>query len=146
MQSSKQRKKSRKYAMQALYSWQMSGTNIGDIKDFYLADRNPGKFDVEYFEMLLHQIPNKVAELDESLAPYISREIKEIDPIELSILRIAAYEFQYRLEVPFKVVINEALDLAKTFGGEDSFRFVNSALDKMAKNYRETENLQQAYV
>ena len=144
MQSFKGREKARRYAMQALYGWLISENSIKDIEAFYMADRNPKNFDVEYFSRLLHGIPAELGELDSELTPFLDRPFTHLDPIELTILRIATYEFKYSFDVPFKVVINEAVELAKVFGAVDSHKFVNSVLDKAAKYFRNQEILSYA--
>lgn len=141
MQSFKGREKARRYAMQALYSWAISGTDLADIEAFYRADRNPKNYDLEYFLRLLHDIPRQTLELQAQLTPFLDRPYNSLDPIELTILRIATYEFKYCLDVPFRVVINEAVELANMFGAHDSHKFVNSVLDKMAKDVRASEVL-----
>lgn len=148
MQSFKGREKARRYAMQALYGWLIADNALADIEKFYLSDRNPKNFDCDYFLHLLHQIPAQLGEVDASFIPFLDRPFDNLDPIELTILRIAAYEFTYSFDVPFRVVIHEAVELAKVFGAVDSHKFMNSVLDKMAKETRalEVENysMQQA--
>ena len=139
MQSFKGREKARRYAMQALYGWILTENTIAQIETFYLADRNPKNYDVNYFKHLLHQIPANVAEIDAILTPFLDRPFASLDPIELSILRIAIYELKYSFDVPFKVVLHEAIELAKGFGAQDSFKFINSVLDKAAKELRRDE-------
>lgn len=133
MQSFKGREKARRYTLQALYSWQLSGNDIKNVEAFYLADRNPKNYDMDYFLRLLRDIASKVQDLDAELTPYLDRPFSSLDPIELTILRIATYELRYCFEVPFKVVLHEAIELAKTFGSQDSYKFINSVLDKMVK-------------
>ncbi len=141
MQSFKGREKARRYAMQALYGWLMTNNKIKDVEAFYLKDRNPKNFDLAYFLDLLHAIPEKLAELDTELTTYLDRTYASLDPIELTILRIATYEFKYRNDVPLRVVIYEAIELAKLFGAEDSYKFINSVLDNMANVLRADEKL-----
>lgn len=142
MQSFKGREKARRYAMQALYGWVIADNSIAQIEAFYLADRNPKNYDSNYFLNLLHQIPAQVADIDATLTQYLDRPFESLDPIELSILRIATYELQHSFDVPFKVVLHEAIELAKGFGAQDSFKFVNSVLDKAAKDLRAEETLE----
>lgn len=139
MQSFKGREKARRYAMQALYGWLISGNTLKEIEAFYLADRNPKNFDLEYFLTLLHGIPANLSELDAALTSFLDRPFANLDPIELSILRVAIYEFQFSFDVPFRVVIHEAVELAKVFGAVDSHKFVNSVLDKAGKFFRAAE-------
>lgn len=141
MQSFKGREKARRYAMQALYGWLIAANPLKEVEAFYLADRNPKNFDCDYFLRLLHGIPEILSEIDAGLTPFLDRPFANLDPIELTILRIATYEFKYSFDVPFRVVIHEAVELAKVFGAVDSHKFVNSVLDKMAKDYRSAEVL-----
>lgn len=143
MQSFKGREKARRYVMQALYGWHIAANPLKEVEAFYLADRNPKNFDCDYFLRLLHGIPAILGELDADLIPYLDRPFNNLDPIELTILRIATYEFKYSFDVPFKVVIYEAVELAKVFGAIDSHKFVNSVLDKMAHDMRAAEIMEQ---
>lgn len=140
--SFKGREKARRYAMQALYGWVIANNNLADIEKFYRADRNPKNYDVEYFLRLLHEIPALVTVLDTDLTPFLDRPFNNLDPIELTILRVATYEFKHSFDVPFKVIIHEAVELAKVFGAVDSYKFVNSVLDKMARSMRPQEFLE----
>ena len=144
MQLFKGREKARRYAMQALYGWQIANNPLKDIEKFYLTDRNPLKFDLEYFQKLLHGIPAILSEIDAEVTAFIDRPFNALDPIELTILRIAAYELKYSFDVPFRVVIFEAVELAKVFGAIDSHKFINSVLDNMARSFRQAEVLNYA--
>lgn len=139
MQSFKGRERARRFAMQALYGWIIANDDIKDVEKFYRADRNPKNYDEEYFIHLINSIANQAAVLDTELTPYLDRPLHELDPIELTILRIAAFEFKHSFDIPFRVVIHEAVELALTFGAEDSYKFINSVLDKMAKVERSAE-------
>ena len=135
----KARHKARHYALQALYGWSMTGNSLIEIEKYYLENKNPHKVDAEYFHTLLHSLPKHAETLDELITPYLSRPLTEIDPIELIILRMATYELQFNLEIPYKVIINEALELTKSFGATDSHKFVNGILDKIARELRKNE-------
>ncbi len=135
----KLRRKARHLALQALYQWQISQTNIQDIEMQYLEYHEPSKFDVEYFRELLAQIPSTFDQLDEILSQYLDRTVDELTPIELIILRMGAYELQHRLDIPYRVSINEAIELAKEFGANESHKYVNGVLDKLAAVTRTTE-------
>ena len=100
---------------------------------------NIKKTDTEYFQTLLRAIPMQATKLDALFTPYLDRAIDDIGPIELSILRIASYELQYGIEIPYRVIINEAIELAKTFGPEESYKYINSILDKVAEKSRSIE-------
>jgi len=135
----KARGKSRRLAMQAIYQWQMTGDSIAGIKQQFLDENNPTKFEVEYFTELVSGVASTVSEIDKLLEKYMNRTIESVDPVERSILRIGAYEFINRLDVPFRVVLNEAVTITKEFCSEKSHAFVNAVLDKVAKEIRQTE-------
>lgn len=136
---SKARHKARRLATQALYSWQMSGQDLADIDMQYREEHDMSKVDEEYFVELLHQAPKHMAELDEQYASLLDRPIAEVDPVERAILRLGTYELLYRPDVPYRVVINEGVELAKTFGASDGHKYVNSILDGVAHKVREAE-------
>jgi transcription antitermination protein NusB len=133
------RRKARRYAVQAIYDWQLTENVPNEIFERILADVNVNKTDVAYFQELVLKVPKHIEELDAAISEAISRKLSEIDPVELAILRIACYEFIQHLEIPYKVVINEAVEQAKTFGAEDGHKFVNGALDKIAASLRALE-------
>jgi len=135
----KKRKHARDKAMQALYQWQLSAEELDWIRDHYLQDQGVSSGDEEYFLELLYQIPPQVETLDQTYFKYIKKFEQRLDPIETSILRIACYEFQNHPEIPYKVVINEAINLAKSYGAEDSHKFVNGVLDPLSKELRVQE-------
>jgi len=135
-QSHSGRSRARRYAVQALYEWQVSGNDLRDIEAEFLASQDMAKVDVAYFQELLHQVPACLDALDAHLAPLLDRPIREVDPVERAILRLGAYELAERPEIPYRVAINEAVDLAKTFGAEQGHRFINGVLDKLAKKLR----------
>lgn len=133
------RHKAREAAVQALYQWLMTDQNVQDIDDQFEADHDMSGVEVEYFRDILFGVPKHLHELEDHLIPHLDRSIKSIDPVERTILRIGAYELQFKLEVPYRVVINEGVELAKTFGAEDGHKYVNSILDNSAKKLRSTE-------
>jgi len=135
-----ERHKARHFAMQGLYQWQMTGDAASVIEAQFRADYNMKGVDLEYFRELLTSVQNDVEEIDALLAPLSSdREIAECDPITHALLRLGVYELKFRIDVPYKVAINEAVNLAKKFGPEDSHKFVNGLLDKAARILREVE-------
>jgi N utilization substance protein B len=136
---SKKRSQSRRHALQALYQWQMAGQDLADISDQFLEEQDINKFEIPYFQDLLHGVPTHLAELDALLKPALDRAIESVDPVERAVLRLGAYELSYHLEVPYRVVINEAVELAKVFGAEQGHRFVNGVLDRVAKQVRGSE-------
>jgi N utilization substance protein B len=133
------RSKARQAAVQAIYQWQLTQQAPGDIESHFINDHELSGVDLEYFHHLVREVPLRLHELDDHLTPFLDREINEIDPVERAILRIGAYEFEFHPEVPYKVVLNEAVELAKTFGAEHGHRFVNAVLDKVAAKLRASE-------
>lgn len=135
----KERKKARKCAMQALYQWHMSDTNLTDLEVQFRTESDMKKVDLEYFSEMVHGVPKEKAKLDERIEAQLDRSIKTLTPVELTILRLGVYELIHRLDVPYKVVINEAVELTKVFGATDGHKFVNGVLDKIALQERNLE-------
>lgn len=133
------RRKAREYAVQAIYQWQMTGNPLNEIEAQYLSTMNAKKVDTEYFQELFMAVLTDLAAIDEKLAPALDRDIEEIDPIERAIIRLSAFELIKRVDIPKKVVINEGIELAKTFGATDGHKFVNGVLDKISKALRPHE-------
>ena len=129
----------RRAAIQALYQWDMTQQSRLDIEKHFLADDRLKKTDNEYFQELVNEIPRLVEDIDSSLSPYIDRDIALVDPIEKAVLRLAAYELIHHAEIPYRVVLNEAIELSRTFGSENGYRFVNGILDKMGAEVRSVE-------
>ena len=125
--------------MQALYQWQLSAEELDWIRDHYQQEQGVGAGDEEYFLELLYRIPPMVEALDERYRPYVTNFADHLDPIETSILRIATYELEHHLEIPYKVVINEAINLARTYGPDDSHKFINGVLDPLSAELRKFE-------
>jgi N utilization substance protein B len=130
---------SRQAAVQALYQWQLTGQPPGDIEQHFISDHELKGVDVEYFHELVREVPLHQHELDDHLVGNLDRGINEVDPVERAILRLGAYELEFHLEIPYKVVINEAVELAKTFGAEHGHKYVNAILDKVAVKLRAAE-------
>ena len=133
------RKKARNLLVQALYQWQLSGTDISVIEAEFFTDNAMNKVDTAYFRELLHGIPARVGELDERLMPFLDRTQGELDPVSLAVLRIGTYELLFRIDVPYRVAINEAVNLAKSYGPSEAHRYINGVLDKVAANSRQAE-------
>ncbi len=127
------RRRARKLAVQAIYQWQLADTTLSDLLKQFLIEVNVKKVDVEYFRQLLTVVLSHVGEIDAAFTPALDRKITELNPVELAILRLAVGELMYEKDVPYKVVINEALELTKTFGSTDGFKYVNAVLDKTGK-------------
>ena len=127
------RRKARHYGMQALYQWSMTQHPVAEIELQFLADYDFSRVDVEYFHDIIHQVPACVGELETMLTPFLDRSIEELDPIELALLRLGAYELIKRIDIPYKVAINESVSLAKKFGATDGHKYINGVLDELAK-------------
>lgn len=130
------RRKAREFAVQAIYSWQISQNDISDIEAHFLTENKARRFDVAYFQQLLHGVSKKVGAIDLAISPYVDRPLDEVDQVEKAILRLAVYELSDCNDVPYKVIINEAIELAKSFAADDSHKFVNGVLDKAVKLLR----------
>jgi len=134
-----ERRKARHYGMQALYQWHMADAQLNDIEAEFRADYDFSHVDLEYFQALLHGVPASVDELEASFEPLLDRKLDELDPIERTLLRMGTFELIERIDVPYKVVINEAVALAKKFGATDSHKYINGVLDKAARELRKVE-------
>ncbi len=133
------RSRARRRATQALYAWQMSGNPMSLVIDEFRHEQDMEIADLDYFEDLLRGVDRHCAELDAGLAPFLDREVSQLDPIERAVLRLAAYELRHRPDVPYRVVINEAIEVTKRFGAEHGHTFVNGVLDKAAREWRSAE-------
>jgi len=136
---SQKRSQARRHAVQALYQWQVAGQDVGEIINQFLEEQTLESFEVPYFQDLLHGVPNHLGELDELLKPALDRAIESVDPVERAVLRLGVYELRFKPEVPYRVVINEAVELAKVFGAEQGHKYVNGVLDQVAKKVRAVE-------
>jgi len=125
--------------MQALYQWHMAGASLADIEAEFRSDYDFSHVDLEYFQALLHGVPGCVDELEEILEPMLDRKLDELDPIERTLLRMGIFELKERIDVPYKVVINEAVALTKKFGATDGHKYINGVLDKAARQLRKVE-------
>tara|TARA_R110002110_G_scaffold26911_1_gene98447 strand:- start:69976 stop:70428 length:453 start_codon:yes stop_codon:yes gene_type:complete len=134
-----ERHKARHYAMQALYQWHMAAAPVNQIEAEFRADYDFAHVDLEYFQALLHGVPASVTELEAVFEPLLDRKLDDLGPIERSLLRMGTWELQQRIDVPWKVVINEAVSLAKKFGATDSHKYINGVLDKVARQLRKAE-------
>ncbi|MWQ32719.1 transcription antitermination factor NusB [Glaesserella parasuis] len=126
------RRRARECAVQALYSWYISQNNIEQVELPFVTDQDMQGVDMPYFRKLLRGTVENVDAIDDILRPYLDRADNELDPIERTILRLAGYELKFELDVPYKVAINEAIEVAKVFGSDDSHKYVNGVLDKLA--------------
>jgi N utilization substance protein B len=136
----KARRYARQYAVQAIYQWQIAHTLPADIESQFLTHQQMSKkTDMLYFKELIHAIPRLHEELDDHMIPFLSRPIDELDPVELAILRLGTFELAKRLDIPYRVTINEALELAKKYGSVEGYKFVNGVLDHVAQRLRSNE-------
>lgn len=133
------RRRSRKVAMQAVYQWQMTGMDLQPLEQEYRDAGALKKADDEYFRVLLRGVLLRVEQLDALLAPALDRPVDELDRVELALLRLGVFELSERIDVPYRVVIDEYVELAKGYGAEDSFKYVNGVLDRLATTLRATE-------
>jgi N utilization substance protein B len=137
--SAHERARARRYAMQALYQWDLSGTDLPLIRRQFLENEDFSKADQKYFIELLSELPKKVDVIDGTVADYVDRPIEQLDPVERAVLRLATYELLYRPDIPYKVSINEAVQLTRKFGAEQGHAYVNAVLDKAAHKLRAAE-------
>ncbi len=132
--------RARHYAMQALYQWDLSGSNLNDIEAQFHEDEDFTKADGDYFHELLHKIPARLDEIDAYYSSYLDRPVDELDPVERALLRLASYELEKRIDIPYKVVINESVNLTKKFGADQAYKYINGVLDKVAQKLRAVEH------
>jgi N utilization substance protein B len=129
----------RKLAMQALYQWQLTQQTASEIKKQFLESEDSAGVDREHFEELLSGCIARHEELAAALQPFIDRPLAQLDPVETAILMIGMFELQQRVDIPYRVVINEAVDLTKRFGATDAHKYVNAVLDRAARELRTAE-------
>ena len=139
MNRSQTRALARRSALQAIYQWQLTGYDLGEIERQFVEEHGLGYADFAFFTELLHQIPANLDSIDAALGEFTDRTIGEIDPVERAILRIGAYELLYRPDLPYKIILNDCINLAKTFGAVHGHKYVNGILDKVAHKHRATE-------
>jgi N utilization substance protein B len=133
------RHRARELALQGIYQWRITSGDEAQIEKQIHAEKNLGRYDKELFSKLLRGALGQHADIELLLAPHLDRPLAELSPVEFAVLLLGAFELSQHLEVPYKVVINEAVELAKTFGGTDGHKFVNGVLDKLAPQLRALE-------
>ncbi len=136
------RRRAREFALQGVYEWLLKGGDAGEMGeiDAHMQDGEGfAEADLGHYKALLYGAARDAAALRERFAPFLDRQVDELSPVEHGILLIGTYELQNHVEIPYKVVINEAVELAKSFGGTDGFKFVNGVLDKLAAEVRAAE-------
>jgi N utilization substance protein B len=133
------RRRAREYALQGLYQWQLAGGAPGEIRAHLAADAHFAKADAQYFGVLLSGTIQEADDLKREIAPALDRTVEALSPVERGILLLAAWELKHSPDIPYRVVINEAIELAKEFGGTDGYKYVNGVLDKLAPRLRPLE-------
>ena len=133
------RVRARRCAVQALYQWQMAGQEPNDIVSEFVAERELVSVDMDYFNELVRKVPSSIDALKHDLEEHLDREWLRLDPVERSVLLIGAYEMRHCLDIPYRVVINESVELCKMFGTVEGHRYINGVLDGLAQKQRATE-------
>ncbi len=133
------RRRARRLLAQALYQWQLSGGEIAEVERQFREDETFGRIDADYFHEVLRGVVGKADELDAKFAPLIDRTVAQLDHVERALLRMGTYELLHRAEVPWRVVIDECVALARTFGAEESHKYINAVLDALARAERARE-------
>ena len=132
--------RARRSAVQALYQWEMTQSSMSDVIAEFISERSElKKADAEYFCELLKGAAGKVDELNHEITPYLDRPLQELDPVERAVLLVGSYELMFHPELPWRVVVNESVELAKMFGAEKSHKYINGVMDKIARKIRITE-------
>jgi len=139
MSSKSARRRSREFALQGVYQWLISGNSVPQIEEQLQQSAGFEKADADLFAALMRGALEAPADIEAEFAPYVDRPVAELSPIERAVLTLATYELKHHIEVPYKVVINEAIELTKSYGGTDGHRFVNGVLDKVAAQLRSVE-------
>ncbi|MAV08172.1 MAG: transcription antitermination factor NusB, partial [Gammaproteobacteria bacterium] len=139
MSKTKAKQKARKLSLQALYSWDLGGIDLATIEVNFTIENDMSKVDTNLFKALLYEVPKNLAKIDKAYQSHLDREQDQLDPVSRAILRISTYELLFSIEVPYKVAINEGVNLAKTFGPTDAYKFINGVLDRVAAQSRAVE-------
>ncbi len=139
MSQAQARTLARRSAMQAIYQWQLTGYALSEIERQFIEEHGLGKADPFYFNELLHEIPKRLDVIDAAMGEFVDRSIAEIDPVERAVLRIGAYELLFRPDVPYRVILNECINLAKSFGAAHGHKYINGILDRIDHKTRAAE-------
>jgi N utilization substance protein B len=139
MSKSRERQKARRMLVQALYSWELGGSDLESIEAQFHADNNMTKVDTKLFHEVLFGVSKSLSEVDGTFERFLDRENGQLDPVSRAVLRLTTYEMLYSLDVPYKVVINEGINLAKTYGPTDAYKYINGILDQVASMKRAVE-------
>ena len=133
------RHNARKAAVQALYQWDLTQQAAEEIEPKFSQINDMQNIDRKFLVEVMREVPNNEAQLEEAIVPFIGRDVTSLDPVERAILRLGAYELKFRPDVPTKVVMNEMIELAKTFGSDHSYKFINGVMDKLAAALRKSD-------
>lgn len=133
------KRRARKLLVQALYQWYMSGTEITEVDAQFQANNNMQRVDIAYYQKILYGVPKEIVALEKIMTPFLDRAFKELNPIELAVLCLSTYELLYCLDIPYKVILDEAVLLTKEYGSQDGHKYVNGVLHHIAKNVRKHE-------
>jgi len=133
------KRRARKLALQALYQWHMSQHDVYEIEAQFRVVNNMDKVDVGYFCDILRGVPQHIQTIEEQFSPFLDRNITTLNPVELAVLRLGTFELLYKMEVPYKVVLDESISLAKSFGSQDGHKYVNGVLNQVAQQVRKIE-------
>jgi N utilization substance protein B len=137
--SGRARSLSRRLALQALYQWQLTGQTFSELRNQFATDEGYPEVDPEYFEQLLQGVIERAGELDAALGEWLDRPVERLDPVEHAVLLIGLEELREHPEVPYRVVLNEGVELAKKFGATEGHKFINAVLDRAARSLRAPE-------
>ncbi|MEX0373549.1 transcription antitermination factor NusB [Spiribacter roseus] len=132
--ANRSRARARRRILQALYQWQMTGGDVGDIQRQFFSGHRLGHMDLDYFSEVFRGVTERVESLDAAYDRYLDRPAVNLDPVERALLRLGSYELEERLEVPYRVCIDQAVELAKAFGAEQSHKYINGVLDRVARD------------
>lgn len=138
-QAIKGKRRARRMALQALYQWLMAQGDLYEIEAQFRAANDMSRVDGAYFTKLLRGIPGAIEQIDQSFLPHLDRPLEQLNPIELTVLRISAFELLHCLEIPYRVVLDEGISMAKEFGSQDGYRYVNGVLNNLAQQARQPE-------
>ena len=133
------KRRARKLALQSLYQWHMANADLYEIEAQFSAANNMEKVDVDYYRRLVYGIPKHLADIEAAIIPFLDRPIESLNPIELTILRVCTFELYHCVEIPYRVILDESVSLAKAFGSQDGHRYVNGVLHNMAQTVRKIE-------
>ena len=133
------RRRARELALQGIYQWRLTGGEVVQIEKQIREEKGMGRYDAEFFSVLLRGVLGQHTDLEKLVMPHLDRPLSELSPVEFAVLLLGAFELFNLPEIPYRVIINEAVELAKTFGGTDGHKFVNGVLDKLALQVRAVE-------